>query len=241
MNRYLQRIFSIPISKIRNKERRKLAYDSEIRDYRSLAGTLIYLGSGILPEAAYVTSTMQQKLPRLTIQDLLDANAMVKELLTLPPYITYPRPFGVHDVIISTFSDAWHRYESCYAQAGVISGLKIVLRDSPDIFYLIDWSNQKQRRVSYSAYGAEILAASQADDSGYYFKVGMRSLLPNSNMQHDVPVDSRGIFDTITALHDGREYRLRHTIQRLGDRFESGELDRLRWIPGKQKCSRYID
>lgn len=45
-------------------------------------------------------------------------------------------------------------------------------------------------------------------------------------------MDSRGLFDTITTLHEGRDYRLRQTVQRIRDSFESRELDTLRWIKG---------
>lgn len=34
----------------------------------------------------------------------------------------------------------------------------------------------------------------------------------------------------ITTLHDGTDYRLKATMQRLGDKFDSGALDALRWI-----------
>lgn len=74
----------------------------------------MYLGSGTPPQAAYVTSIMHQKLPMLAVQHLVHANAIVKELFTVPPYIPYRRPFEFENIIIETFSDASHGYESCY-------------------------------------------------------------------------------------------------------------------------------
>lgn len=46
-------------------------------------------------------------------------------------------------------------------------------------------------------------------------------------------VDSKGVVDTITTLHDGREYRLRQTVQQLRDSFAYGDLNKLRWVPSK--------
>lgn len=45
-------------------------------------------------------------------------------------------------------------------------------------------------------------------------------------------VDSRGLYDTISSLHNSKEYRLRQTVQRIRDSFEDGDIDVLRWIPG---------
>lgn len=48
-------------------------------------------------------------------------------------------------------------------------------------------------------------------------------------------VDSKGLHNTITTLHEPSEYRLRSTVARLRDSFEShekGELTGLGWIPG---------
>lgn len=36
-------------------------------------------------------------------------------------------------------------------------------------------------------------------------------------------MDSRGLFDTISTLHVGKEYRLRQTVQMIRDSFEDGD------------------
>ena len=52
-------------------------------------------------------------------------------------------------------------------------------------------------------------------------------------MEHTLCVDSNGLYDNITTLRDGNDYRMRQTVQRIRDFFQSKELSRLRWIPGK--------
>jgi len=49
--------------------------------------------------------------------------------------------------------------------------------------------------------------------------------------------DSYGLYSTITTLHEGRDYRLRPTVARIRDSFESHELTSIRWIPGKLNIS----
>jgi len=50
--------------------------------------------------------------------------------------------------------------------------------------------------------------------------------------KHHLHVDSKALFDTVTTLHEGTDYRLRQTVQRIRDSFECGDLDVLCWIPG---------
>lgn len=101
------------------------------------------------------------------------------------------------------------------------------------MYHLIDWASLKQRRVSYSSYGAEILACTEADDRGFNMKMALQSITQdNKRIPHVLNIDSKGLYDTITTLHEGREYRLRQTVQRIRDSFESGELDTLKWVQG---------
>lgn len=65
---------------------------------------------------------------------------------------------------------------------------------SHEIFYHpIAWTSHKQKRVSYSAFGAEILAAADADYRGYDLKLSMMSLLQDKNVKHELFVDARAL------------------------------------------------
>lgn len=55
MLRYLDRLKPISISRARRMQRTERATESEIKQYRSLACTLMYLGNEVLSQAAYVT------------------------------------------------------------------------------------------------------------------------------------------------------------------------------------------
>lgn len=46
-------------------------------------------------------------------------------------------------------------------------------------------------------------------------------------------MDSMRLYDTISTLNEGNEYRLRQTAQQIWDSFEGNEIDILRWIAGK--------
>lgn len=177
---------------------------------------------------------MQQRLANLSVQYLVDANDMLKEILLLRPWITFRKPQGTDTVTYCTFSDAAHPKDRDYGQTGVFSGLRITNADKTrTVFHPVDWTSHKQSRISYSSYGAEIFAAATADDRGFYFKDAINRLFPHVITNQELVVDSRCLFDTITTLHESSEYRLRPTVQRMRNSFESNGLECMRWVPGK--------
>ena len=65
-------------------------------------------------------------------------------------------------------------------------------------------------------------------------KSAVLEMFPGSPFQHELLVDSKSLFETITTLHNSGDYRLRKTVARMRDSFESQELNVLRWIPGTE-------
>lgn len=235
MQSFAKGINRIPLSRSRRKQQNELATPRETTLYKGLAGGLVWLGSGAIPQASFVASNMQQKLGCLKVCHLHEANNMLREILSLTPSILFRSPLG-HVIIaqVHTFSDA--AFNICkaqhYGQTGMIVGIFFETATQKQLFHLIDWTSHKQRRVSHSSYGAEILACADSDDRGYHLRSSIRSFDPAGNIQHVLHVDSRGLYDTITTLHAGKEYRLRQTVERIRNSFESKDLDILRWIPG---------
>jgi len=138
-----------------------------------------------------------------------------------------------------TFSDASFNIVSKrdYGQTGVVTGLMTVRENTEQVFHIFDLASTKQRRVRHSSYGAEILACSDADDRGYCLKASIRSMSTMDKLRHVLHVDSRGLFDTISTLHDGREYCLRQTVQRIRHSFEDGDINKLRWVHSLQNIA----
>lgn len=99
------------------------------------------------------------------------------------------------------------------------------------------WTSSNQRRVSHSPCEVEILACTEAEYRGYYIGKAFKSTLGDEKINHTLIVDSKVPYDTITTLHEGRNYRLRQTIQRLRDSFEANDLNKRTWIQGKVNIS----
>ncbi len=237
MQKYLDNICEIPLSKTRRADKKSQATLREISYCRRLAGELIWLGYGSLPHACYIGSLMQQQVPKLTVELLYRANRTLKNLKQLQAVVRFKRPPGraIAAEIVS-FTDASFGItpSKTYGQTVVICGMRYRTDLGDDsTYHLIDWTSTKQKRVTYSSYGAEIIACSEGDDRGFNIKNALKSIFPREHFEHTLNVDSKSLFDTITTLHEGREYRLRQTVQGIRDSFESREMDMLRWVEGK--------
>ena len=237
MDGYMHEIKHMHVDKARSKSGQSRATPREVAAFRAVAGELVWLGGGALPQAAYVGSYMQQCVPYLKVDHVVQANGMLKELKDLKAEILYKCLGGdVAEATIESFSDAAFNISRAkqYGQTGLIVGLRYLVKGRTDaIYHVVDWASRKQRRVCHSSYGAEILACADADDRGYNLKMAMASLFPAKTFRHILHVDSKGLYDTITTLHEGRDYRLRQTVQRIRDSFEAGEVNIIRWIQGK--------
>lgn len=236
---YIEKLSPVELTRERRRQKGEKATASEETAYRALAGTLMYMGNSVTPQASFITSRMQQELGDLRVGHIIEGNNRTKEMVNLRPYIRYIRPSGMSDMRIVSLSDAAHGgSSSIYGQTGGICGILIEACGVTDrIFHPISWTSHKQKRVSYSAFGAEILAAADADDRGFYLKMSLKSMMPRRNLKHELFVDARALFDTITTLHEPREYRLRKTVARMRDAYESGELDYVTWIDGRSNLA----
>jgi hypothetical protein len=236
---YRAKCIPIDLSPTRRKQSDLSATPEERTAYQSLAGTLNFFGHGVLPPACFVASYLQQQLGDLRVHHLAHANSLLKELLQLEPKLYFPSaPPESQDPHLIAWSDAAHGMT--YGQSGFLAGLQISgsTMDS-SILHILDWSSSKQRRVSFSSIGSEILAAASAADRGFALTASIRALFPHAPtpIYFELRVDAKGLYDTITTLHESKDYRLRPTVARLRDSFGAEEIRVLRWIPGPENLA----
>jgi len=115
-----------------------------------------------------------------------------------------PAVLSTEGAYLCAFSDASFNISAAqtYGQTGFVGGLAIPGADTTT-FHALDWSSTKQRRVTYSSFGAEILACAESDDRCYRLRQALRDLLGDISLETNLQVDSRGLFDTVTTLHEG--------------------------------------
>lgn len=214
------------------------ASGNEILQYRCLAGTLIYLGNSVLPQATLVVSLVQQKIADFRVSELIEANKTLGELRSLNAHIVYKTVKDIGDLRLCTFADAVHSTNRNYRQTGLIIGLCVWdLSKQKQLLYFLDWGSHKEKRICHSSYGAEILATEAAEDRGNYYKTASNALYLDADIKHELNVASKALWDTSTMLHEGREYRLRQSVQKLRNCFECKDLNIMRWIPGNNNIA----
>lgn len=91
--------------------------------------------------------------------------------------------------------------------------------------------------MSFSSFRADILTVADANDWEYYLKLSYDSIFIKSKMRHHRFVDSRGFFDTIITVNDPWEYRLKITVAKIRESFESGESKGVNWIHGRRNLA----
>lgn len=139
---------------------------------------------------------------------------------------------------LHTFSHASHPKDHMLWADWHAHGIKCTTRKWGSVISCdVLGKSETKKRVRYSAYRAEVRSAAYAEDRGYYFKIGLNSIFTWKPVVHKLILDSQGLHDPITTLHDGNEYLLRHTMQRLRNGFQSSELQRLRWVLGTENVA----
>lgn len=237
MQEYMQTIqpIVVPHHRKKNMENNRCS-QTELTAFLGLTGSLNYLGHGALPQASFAASHLQQLVGRLTVRDLVTANKVLAELQQLSPTLTYLSPEELADPCYLAFSDA-SQGKTPYGQTGYVSGIHLPAGGA-SVFHVLDWLSKKQSRVSFSSIGAEILAAATSADRGSLIAEQLQVV---HDSQEKLPfiltVDSHGLFSTITTLHEGSDYRLRPTVARMRDSYETGEISMLQWIPGVQNLA----
>jgi hypothetical protein len=131
------------------------------------------------------------------------------------------------------FSDA--RFNSMggelYGQGDYISWLP-VRTHARDAFYFLDQYSSCLKRVVCSSFGAEILAFAEADDRLFALRSSFKEMLFARTFESELLVDLNGLYSCICTLSNNKEHRLRRTVARIRESFDSGDLDILRWIRG---------
>lgn len=156
MERYLERINFITLARARRKQFEEMGTEAEEKTYQSLACTLLYIGSGVLPQPTFVTSSLQQQIAILKVGYLVLANGRARELLKLKPRIRFHKATNIKMVQVCGLSDASsnQKHMNDYVQYGIITGIRIKTGKVMAFVHTLDLTSQKQRRMYHSSYGA---------------------------------------------------------------------------------------
>ena len=145
----------------------------------------------------------------------------------------YGRVEDLQEVGLCTFVDAAFLKIAGSMHGQTCTLCKLVLGSGPDAAsHPLGWLSHKQLRVARSSSAAEILAVVEAEKFGGAICLALE-MICNRKVPHEVNVDSKALFDTITTQHETNDFRLRQAVSTLRERYEVGDISTLRWTAGK--------
>lgn len=124
---------------------------------------------------------------------------------------------------------------SSYSKTGSLRG-RVFLSTSDTILHKRDWHSSKQKRISFSSAGAEVLAAAYMANRAMHMSKSLVYVFAKhwnvSRVNLALLVDSNGLLKTMSTLHIQRDVRLIPTFARFRYAFEYNETKNFSWIPG---------
>jgi Reverse transcriptase (RNA-dependent DNA polymerase) len=234
MKQKLQAIEPVPLSRARRKQFAAPTMPDETRLFRRLAGQISYVGLATVPPASFVSSWMQQQLTDLRVSHVVESTRLLKDLQSLPGHIRYmPYASGTFDCAnlrLLCFVDASHNVNAAYGQTGFvvfIASTNVAMPVLP-----LHWASHRQRRVSASSYGAEILAAEFGCELSLSLLPGL-ALLFRAPLPCTLATDSRGLWTALHAIERPLSFRMRASTTNIREFLERRRIAGLLWIPGR--------
>lgn len=114
------------------------------------------------------------------------------------------KPIRVLNVMMTSILDATHGgNEVTNGHTGGIVGLRIGWDGSTEeVIHPVNWTSHKQKQMSYSEFGAEIIVATDAVDHVCGLTFLYQAIFPAMNLKQIMLADLRRPQDTITTIHE---------------------------------------
>lgn len=204
----------------------------ELHAFQSVNGSLEFLGITVSPFASLAASQLQQTDGAPSVKDLVSQVNVLRSVQKMGTVSLFARPAqnGSYKPTVLIFSDAAR--PSTNAQIGYLIGLLLGPLELGSNFYLLSWSSHMSKRPAKSSASAEILAASEAVDDGRVIRKCLSRVF-NMYVSLVMVVDSKDSLSSLSTSRVPQEKSIAADVTLLRYYFETKQLDKLVWIPGK--------
>lgn len=69
---YLEKLSPVELTRVKRRKKDERSTETEETEYRALEGTLMYINNSVIPQAALVTSRIQQRLGDLRVSHIME-------------------------------------------------------------------------------------------------------------------------------------------------------------------------
>ena len=199
---------------------------------RSYAGKILWVGAVISLPAVFMGGHIQRTLPKGTVEQMVSIERDCTYLSSHADSILFPFSTAQSNDKLQLFVLADASLAPNDHQG--ISGVMATLVHGKHAYH-IAWISHKQRRVSHSSFAAEVLAVAEGDELSFHLRTTFQELgIP---VEVVLATDSRTCFDCSSSDHLPRDLRTRATIKKIQDNWLGGDIDVLKWLPGKTNLS----
>ena len=205
----------------------RTATATELTDYQSLIGKLLYIGRLASPVASFIASDAATKSGNLQLHHLRALDAALQSLKTTAALVNFQPP-QAQPFHLEAMSDAsMHQLAD---KTNVREGI-IIFRRSGTIVHAISWMSRLARRVARSTSTAELLAAADAVDMVTHLKHVLEEF--SGPQTTTLTVDSKCVFHLCSTLKEPEEEKNKVLLASIREEYHIKSLRCIRWTPGK--------
>lgn len=192
----------------------------ELSAFRSLNGSLGWMGVTASPFCAFASSFLQQMTSNAQVRNIVAQENLLRKLKRLGTTTSYKRPEEQGELTLSVlvFADAGRRNEN--GQLGYITGLLFGKLNVGSTFHTLSWTSHKSKRPVKSIGAAETLAAGCAIDEGKMLAKSYQTLL-NVDVDLIVAVDSNDLWETLSTCRASNDKSIRADVSVIRYEFET--------------------
>ena len=218
------------INPMRAVKKNQSLNDNELTQLRSLVEKLNWLMQGTRPDLMFDMVELSTKFKKGMVEDLIRAIKVLRKAQTELSSLTFPDLGEFQNWKIVVYTDAAHA-NLCDGFSSM--GAQIVfLIGKQQKCATIAWQGGKIKRVVKSTIAAEALSLLEGIELAVYLKSVISSLI-EYQPPIEVVVDNRSVVEAINSTKLVDDKRLRLDISAIKQYMQSGEVQNIRWCPGK--------
>ena len=193
-----ERLQEVKLEKGRKSQRKDEATEQERGQARATCGSLNWLSKEGRPDAAGPSSIMSSRLTRLTVEDIVDLNEVVKKLKETPEMAIKIQPLT--NMQLAVVTDASFGNNGHHSQGGqMIVAHEPGLKEGRKVkANLVWWRSARLQRVVNSTLAAETQSLSKGLGDLLWMKVLLRELQEEKFNIREWPADMK--HEEITAI-----------------------------------------
>lgn len=234
--KYGRSLEMIDISKSRSMQKEMLLEEDEKAQLRSKIGQILWMGRQSRPDIMFDACMLASAYNKATVKDILDINKVIGRLKQGKLTMKFQKL--CEPLQLTVFADASF---GNLPDGGTQGGYIILLTDATGKFSPVCWVSKKIRRIVRSTLAGEVLAMSDAIDSGIFLANMFSELLQGEARPSEFPLvcvtDNKSLFDAVKSNKSVSEKRLRLEVAGIKELMDCSVISGLKWVESHRQLA----